>query len=420
MNHLGWIAALLLLTGSVQAQQVTHGPYTLIIEQTTPTVLLRVQADEVLPCNSPPAVPHTRRVAGGAVVNLMPNDVCAGTDPLPPENLQVLYDLGPFADGTHELHFETCPLPPPGGCSPFATLGFTVQGGNAYALFIPPTQSRQLKIAPGESGRLSFTMIRNDTSAQPRDYLAYYYSTAAALAEYQWSSTDPIACPPPQQSGEFSLFFAGPTDPGSRSCAYEIHRNQDSFNDLSFDFCNYSLSCRNGHFFLGSLPDQSLEIEPAGPATDLEATMRVRLRNLSEFDGLSRVVNSECMKRPNYLTSQSEPFTVDTDFPGACETVTLAPPFAWGCFSFGVDEILSQTMLQLGPAPALGESTCLLKLRFHNEAGRRASVKFRLSDPGTDLAGGARLFDVNPGNDRVRLGADPIFEDSLEDIGPYD
>ena len=238
-----WLIGFLLLAEPLWAQQIVFPPYTFTIERTTPIVLLRVQASEGL-CTPPPSIPYTRRVAGGAVVNVGADDACApGTSP--PVNL--LYDLGTFHDGAHELRFQVCDL-----CSAFATLEFTVQGGQESAVFIAPTQPRRMKIEPGETGSLSFTLIRNNSAAIPGDWRARYYSTTAAMSEYQWTSTDPINCPPPTLLG-WGLGFAGLAGPGSRTCDYEIHRNPGSLNDLSFDFCSYPspLQCTGGHFFLG-------------------------------------------------------------------------------------------------------------------------------------------------------------------------
>ena len=109
--------------------------------------------------------------------------------------------------------------------------------------------------------------------------------------------------------------------------------------------------------------------------------MRVRLRNHSAFDGLSRVAISPCLAYLGDGTARTAPFTIDTDFPGACPTSADAPAPDAACLTIGTGKSakaplypLYQAMLQLGRSPAYGESSCLVKLRFHDAAGRRDYV----------------------------------------------
>lgn len=399
-----------------QAQTLVDGPYRFTIERTAPTVLLRVQVDPVL-CGPPPTIAHTSRITSGAVVRLSITDECT-PGPLPPADVR--YDLGTFAIGQHELHFEYCGLPPPGGCQPFATLPFAVTEGADWAFFIPPTQERDIRLAPGQATFIEFAMIQNAAQTQPWFFASSYYSQPTALSEYVFTPDQSAACPPPKLT-QFGIAFEGPGGPGSKTCRYWIHRVASSIHDLSFSLSGLGQGLEAAQpFHFGTLPDQSLSIEPAAPANATEALMRLTLHNHSDVEGITRVANTGCLRviGGDAPAFQTTPFTVETNFPGACPLASEAGARNWICLS--KLESYQNHLLSLGPAPAHGSASCLVRLRFETPDALGANVALRMSEPGGETAAGGRVFDVKPGNDRVRLGAQAVFAGSFETPGPFE
>jgi hypothetical protein len=290
----------------------------------------------------------------------------------------------------------------------------------AYRVTIPPGIAADHAIAPGatiaagEPGSIGFTLHNDSASGGMASFGGYLESRAEAFGDYTFVATDPLRCPAPiVETGLADLpraaFVVGPIAANaSLTCSYRITRSIDSVDDLKLRLCG----SRSGSGFCerifrrGTLPDQSLSVEAASvPGVSVapnQALVRVRLRNHSAVDGVSRDVTTECSEFEGGWFAPG-PFTTDTDFPGGCPR---SDHFGPGCLNFTGQNFMNYAF-RLGPAAAQGESTCLVRLQFETAAMRATSVDFYLADDHVLRSDGGVAFDAATTNDATLLGGVP-------------
>lgn len=268
---------------------------------------------------------------------------------------------------------------------------------------------RDQAIAPGGTGSLSFTLTNTATVGGAASVGGHYASRPEALAGYEFDAIDARCGAPTLESDTFGsprlVFPVSDIPPAaSLTCNYLITRHPDSIDDLGFRLCGpgpYDNYC-DRRIRRGTLPDLSLEVQavPALASSPDEALVRVRMRNASSLAVASRVVTTECSEFEGGIFAPG-PFRVETDFPGACPRADRGA----GCLNFTGQRFHSYGFL-LGPAPAGGESSCLLRLRYADSAPRGKSVALYFLDDVVSLESGGRGFDAASSNDQTELGAD--------------
>jgi hypothetical protein len=277
-----------------------------------------------------------------------------------------------------------------------APFGFAPLGGR------PDVQA----IAPGQAGSYAFRVTNPQASGGVAYVHAYLESRIEAVAQYTFVSPNP-ACGAPDVEmdapGSFKLFFPVTLPAGGAvDCQYTVQRAAASSDDLGFLFYE---PCGLDECVVrrGSFTDQSLSVVPApqpGDGGD-RLTYRLVLRNHATQAGVTRDVSTECAEFGGGIFDP-KPFVVENDFPGACPDGESFE--GWLNFT---GQIFSSYGLRLGPAPAGGESSCLVRLRYPGGRIEPGSVALFFSSDRAALAGGAVAFDRESGNDATALGYAP-------------
>jgi hypothetical protein len=144
--------------------------------------------------------------------------------------------------------------------------------------------------------------------------------------------------------------------------------------------------------------DLSLRVERETFLPDGSEIVRLEMSNPGPAEVSSRVVATECREfEPGLLFLTA--FTIEAGFEGACEQLPDD-----GCVNFtGTNYDMSR--FRLGPAPADGEASCLLKLRPRADEDIRSPepVAISFEDANMTLPGGGQATDPNPANDAASL-----------------
>ena len=288
--------------------------------------------------------------------------------------------------------------------------GASAQSGFAPTLTLPEHIARNQIVAPGQSGEFAFSIVNSGTMAGGVSVFARSHSPVGTLAGYTISILDPVRCYLPKvgvYGGHIETlhFTTGPVEPGETlTCSYTIARAPTAANDLALGICQ-SLQY-SGHFvdcdlmyLFGSLPDLALTVEQVAPVAPgvTEALVRLRLNNLSGHDVASRVASTDCREFSGGHFDDA-PFDVETGFPGSCPLVA-----GEDCLVFLGTQFKSYGF-RLGPVPAGGSASCLVRLRLYEPAGGPVSTSLYLIDDRVPLANGGTAFDPNRENDVTNLG----------------
>jgi hypothetical protein len=286
----------------------------------------------------------------------------------------------------------------------------------AFRLSIPEDITRIQFIAPGAIGDFAISVTSESATSGNAVIGGRYVSQAATLAEYVFSSNDPVRCAlpvttPPSPFMGIS-FGAGPIAPGATlTCRYRIARAVASVNDMGFDICapiESAGSCGFGgdnSFRFGALPDLALSVQQVlpTPADSSEPVFRLQLTNNSNQAIQNRIVTTDC-REFNGGIFDPMPYVLESDFPGGCATTQgeiCLLLTGQRHLSFGYNS---------GPIPAGGSASCLVRLRHHPDQPSTPSidlyfVDYSLSDeyPLLVLTNGGIAIDPNVSNDRATL-----------------
>lgn len=285
-----------------------------------------------------------------------------------------------------------------------------------YRLSFPEDIARTQYLAPGQIGDFAFTVTSENAASGNAVIGGRFDSQAVTLAEYAFSSNDPVRCAlpvvsPPSYYMVIS-FAAGPIAPGATlTCRYRVARAASSVNDLGFRACapvgSFGL-CSNtsaNAFRFGNLPDLALSVQQVLPTpTDSnEPVFRLQLTNRSNHAILDRTVTTEC-REFNGGIFDPMPYVLESDFPGGCTTTQgeicmLLTGQRHESFGFN-----------FGPIPAGGSASCLVRLRHHPGQPSTPSADLYLIDYSFSvyhtllvLADGGIAIDPDVSNDRATL-----------------
>lgn len=284
----------------------------------------------------------------------------------------------------------------------------------AFSIEFPAAQSQQRPVAPGATTTLAFTVRSASATsgiAVVRGSMGY---NVTALDGYTFVASAPAHCPPPvvvYYYGHYVQFRVGPLAPGeSLGCSYQVARAADSRSDLAFNLCSRGTAdqpCSARHWF-GTVPALALQVDPAEAVTYGASSllMRITARNPTGRAIAQRVVGTECSEFGGGLFAPA-PFEVETDLPGAC----LVRSDLDQCANF-TGQNFSSTELQLGPIPANGSASCLVRLRFPRPLTGPAFLDLNFYGEALTFAdGGIGLSPTTTdGSPAARLGASPPIE----------
>lgn len=239
-----------------------------------------------------------------------------------------------------------------------------------YELTLPDGNAAHIHLLPGETGSFTFDIRNLDTES----------GTAVGWGRiddgqglYTFGPGQQAGCGQPQRtiSAYFALQWNFPVALGAgetKRCTYPVTRPASSLRAARFYPCigqNVSGSevCNNiqPQLVIGSLTDIAFSVSPIAelPVGATEAIVKITVRNLSDVDVGSFKLATACTGTP---WSQL-PYTLDTDFPGACPLIQPNP----GCtydWQFGVPPPVFNWLVGVSPTPANGESSCLVRIRF--------------------------------------------------------
>jgi hypothetical protein len=261
-------------------------------------------------------------------------------------------------------------------------------------------------IVPGGNGSYAFRLTNPRANAGVAYVHAYFESRSEALTQYTFVSPSP-ACGAPDlevnASGPLKLFFPVTLPAsGTVECRYVVQRAAGSVDDLGFSV--YGPCGPSGCVVRrGTLTDQALSVVQApqpGDGVD-RLTYRLVLRNRGARSGVSRDVVTECGEFGGGFF-RPVPFMVENDFPGACPD---GEAFV-GCLIFTGANFNSYGF-RLGPAPAGGESSCLVRLRYPEGHIEPGSVPLHFAGDWARFDGAVGSFDRESGNDTATLGFAP-------------
>ena len=288
--------------------------------------------------------------------------------------------------------------------------GASAQSGFAPTLTLPEHIARNQIVAPGQSGEFAFSIVNSGTMAGGVSVFARSDSPAETLAGYTFVALDPVRCQVPivgvyVVGVETLRFSVGPVEPAETlTCSYTVTRAPTAVNDLavgmcpSLQFAGNFFGCNEMYLF-GGLPDLALSVEQVAPVAPgaTEALVRLRLNNLSGHDVASRIASTDCREFHGGFFDDA-PFDVETGFPGSC-------PLDTGeiCLNF-TGQNFDSYGFRLGPVPAGGSATCLVKLRLHEPASGPVSTSLYLLDDRVTLPNGGTAFDPNRSNELANLG----------------
>jgi len=275
---------------------------------------------------------------------------------------------------------------------------------------VSPNTSLAQRIDPRASGRLTLT-AHND---QPDPAVAWssglLFSDIGTFSEYTFIADQPTACNPPVVTpqtywNELDI-SSSPIAPGMDvTCSYTITRSQASRSDLVFSLCSTAdFFCLYPWFFLGTLPDRSLQAEPIASATigSESSTFRVTASNPSPNEIAAASIGTDCAEFfvGGTLTA---PFDVENDFPGACP----ASDEAVSCANFAGQAATSKGF-RIGPIPAGGTASCLLRARFWQPLSRPLSLGLQYVASWVPDEAGGISYDPDTANDRTVLDVTPV------------
>ncbi|UXI70363.1 hypothetical protein [Tahibacter amnicola] len=274
-----------------------------------------------------------------------------------------------------------------------------------FSVRLPPPAERDQPIPPGGEGRLTFTVLAAPAQFGTATTAGFFESPPEGLSEYTFVPENPALCQPPTLSPTpYSLqslsFRVGPIAAGgSASCAYRVQRAATSRQDLKFHICaNTSLFC-NALFRYGTLPDVAVRItQSAMIPNSLDGTVQVTVSNRSSRAISAARVATDCVEFGGGIFDPA-PFEIDADFPGACPRNALN----MGCLNFTGQNYSSQGF-SVGPIPAQGEASCLLRLRHINANTIGRTVDLMLATDALLFADGGVGYDANVLNDRTPMG----------------
>jgi hypothetical protein len=286
-------------------------------------------------------------------------------------------------------------------------------------LSFPTETLRAQEIPAGGTGSFEFTVTNksgSEKTAIVRGQLMSYSVfqddvLARVFAEYTFVSDRPDVClPPVSELREIIARISFRVSPvpvgGAVTCRYRIERSTSSQSDLAFDLCGaeqqgayLSPICPHNRFLRGSLPDLKLLVERVGGGTDV---LRLTVRNHGERDVNNSSVTTDCHEFGGGFFG---PTTIDifNDVPGGCP---LGNSHAHTCLNF-TGQNFENRAFELGPIPARGISSCLVRVVRTNRAGEDRIPLF-LAEDVLPLAGGGLAYDPNPINDDAFIVADPV------------
>jgi hypothetical protein len=164
----------------------------------------------------------------------------------------------------------------------------------------------------------------------------------------------------------------------------------------------------------GSFSDQALQVRPApqpGDGAD-RVTYRIWMRNLDHRAVAARDVTTACAEFGGGFFGPTA-FVIENDFPGACASSDNRE----ACLNF-TGQWFDSRGFRLGPAPAGGEASCLVRLRYPGGRVEPDHVALYFSDDRVALANGADAFDRGLANDAAGLGQFPASARRLVPVAP--
>lgn len=235
-----------------------------------------------------------------------------------------------------------------------------------FSVEFPPGQSRQRPVEPGASTTLEFSVRNAGAAAGIAVVGGNMGYDVTSLAGYAFVAAEPARCPAPvvvQNFGNYVQFRVGPLAPGETlACRYQVTRAVDARNDLGFPLCGRSATyqpCNSPHWF-GTLPALTLRVDPAEPVAygTRSVLVRVTAGNPTPRAIARRVAGTGCWEFGGGIFGPP-PFEITSGFPGSCAPRNDLDQ----CANFTGQNFSSQE-LELGPIPANGSSSCLLRLDF--------------------------------------------------------
>jgi hypothetical protein len=274
---------------------------------------------------------------------------------------------------------------------------------------VSPDTALAQRIAPGGSGRLTLTAHNDQANSAVAWSFGLLFSDIATFSEYSFVADQPTVCNPPVVTpqtywNELDI-SSSPIAPGADvTCSYTMTRSQTSRSDLVFSLCpTAELVCFYPWFFVGTLPDRSLQAEPTTPASigSRSLTFRVTASNPSPHEIAATSIGTDCAEFfvGGTLTA---PFDVENDFPGACPTSDESVL----CANFTGQDAISKGF-RIGPIPAGGTASCLLRARFWQPLSRPLSLGLQYVAPWVPDETGGIGYDPDTSNDRAVLDAGP-------------
>ena len=278
-----------------------------------------------------------------------------------------------------------------------------------FNVTMPPSANPALLIEPGQSVAFQFDVQNINSDSGIAEVPAFYFESGAFNNEYSFSSGQPAACAAPVMSvssgGSYQVTF--PVTLAASQllrCTYQLTRSSGSINDIRLAF---GPSGASFVYFAGTLPDLGIAGEIAQvPYGATEAVVRISQRNPSPREVAAHLVGTSCAIFAPLNPPPAVPFLIEDGFPGACQSLTRAT-----CgVAFGLSG--ANWRFTLGPIPANGEASCLLRLRFPEPLTSLAQLSVMngalyTSFSTVQFTDGGTGFDVQVSNNEATFGASP-------------
>lgn len=276
-----------------------------------------------------------------------------------------------------------------------------------YRVSYPPGMPNNVRLAPGESGVFAFD-VHNLSAEVGTAEVELRFTTGSFVLD----NGNPSQCGPI----ESRIFSVALQANESLSCSYRLTRSPTAITDIALGLCtgvrNSSSSCDSTlspnpgvtYFYAGAVPDISITANVALPAFPgaSESIIRLTASNASLLATREIPSYSECLP-----IHQQYPYSLDNAIAGGCPTVVSLI----GCqIAIGIPPPIAQWVVRLPAAPPMGESSCLVRMRFNSPLNSSFSDTLSLGNGPlvrVPLALGNNFygFDPNPANNTIPFGA---------------
>lgn len=299
-------------------------------------------------------------------------------------------------------------------CGLWPAPGLAQQTTRPFVVDLPAEMPRAATLAPGATGEVAFTVqALGDFSGDAN--VGARVRDPTELDAYDLVPLTPrCAAPTPPSSWQRISFAVTGIGIGERvTCRYAVKRAADAASDLRLAFCQWDGFPCDLLVYRGAVPDTSLHVEAVSRAADGSSEiLRLRVRNHADEAFVRRDVETECLEFGEGFLGLI-PFTLDTDLPGGC-----ADGYTEGCLNF-TGQLNFSYGFRVGPLPAGGEASCLVRRTFVPDTPGPRATLFRFYGDRLERADGSHAYDPNAANDIVLPGGVVPLPPEMVPLSPW-